>query len=535
MTELHSNRPASLADYLRILRRHWWVVAIPLVVAPIGAFVISSSEQPRYRATATVYINRTPATATATGVFDQSAATDPERFFQTQADLARDPVLIDRVASAQRSTEVGAGELAASSSVSPSVNADLLVFSVENRNPDTAATLANAYARQFSRFQPEQTVRALSAALKSVRQRLDELRANGAKPTSEVYTQLVTRESQLATALLLQGGNAPHVVRPAVGGEKIEPRPKRNALLGLVLGGVLGIGLAFLRETLDKRVRSEDEIERLLGLPLLGRLAKPGRQLRQSNQLVMLADPASPAAEDVRKVRTNLEFANLERGHRTIMISSSIEQEGKSTTAANLAVALARAGRRVALVDLDLRRPYLHRFFRIGAAPGITDVVDGVYGLEQAMRLIPIADNDRSAAARRPASDGNGKLDVKRLLGVLPAGTIPGDPGEFILDERLNDVIRELKNDWDVVLIDAPPMSAVGDAWRLSANVDAVLVMTRLGVVHAGMLRELARQLEAAPADKLGFIVSGAERGAVYGYAPDRGEREARRDEERVP
>jgi tyrosine-protein kinase len=541
MTEMLSNRPTSLADYLRILRRHWWVIAIPLVVAPLGAFIVSSAEQPLYSATASVYINRTPATATATGVYDQSASTDPVRFFQTQADLARDPVLLERVARSRRATGVGPGELASSSSVYPSVNADLLIFSVQNRNGDTAASLANAYAAEFTKFQPEQTVNALSAALKTVRQKIADLRAHGTSSASAVYSDLVTRESQLSTALVLQGGNAPHVVQPAGGGAKIRPRPKRNALLGLVLGGILGIGLAFLREALDKRVRSEDDIETLLGLPLLGRLPKPARELRQTNQLVMLADPSSPAAEAVRKVRTNLEFVNIERGYRTIMISSSLEQEGKSTTLANLAVALARAGRRVALVDLDLRRPYLHRFFRIGAAPGITDVIGGRYELEQAMRVIPIAGGGRALPEQMTDTSENGKSAVKGLLGVLPAGTIPEDPGEFILDGKLHDVIGELKGAWDVVLIDAPPMSAVGDALTLSANVDAIVVMTRLGVVQTGMIRELARQLEAAPAEKIGFIVSGAERGAVYGYAygygyeAGRGERDARRDEERVP
>jgi Mrp family chromosome partitioning ATPase/capsular polysaccharide biosynthesis protein len=509
-----SNRPASLADYLTILRRRWWMIAIPLVIAPIGAFIVAKSERPVYQATATVYINRTPATATATGIFDQSAAQDPIRFFQTQADLARDPALLERVAGHGVST----GQLAGSSSVSPSANADLLNFSVTSSDPRVATALANAYAVEFAKYQPEQNRTQLNTALQTVRVRMAALRTNGVSQSSPVYAELLNRESQIETALILQAGNAPRVVQPARGASQIRPRPKRSALLGLALGAILGIGLAFLREALDKRVRSDEEIQAILQLPLLGRLPVPPAALRKADQLVMLEDPQSPQAEAVRKLRTNLEFVNLERDHRTIMITSSVEQEGKSTTAANLAVALARAGRRVALVDLDLRRPYLHRFFRVASFPGLTDVVAGRVKLSDALRPVTIPDVEAVSGGSGNGSGRNGARRANTLLAVLSAGTLPPNPGELISGGGVAGLIEELKGDWEFVLLDAPPMSVVGDALALSARADAIIVMTRLGTVDGEMLRELERLLEASPAEKLGFVISGAKIGPAYGY-----------------
>jgi polysaccharide biosynthesis transport protein len=531
MRETVPNRPTSLADYLAILRRHWWVIAIPLVIAPIGAYLAASSESSVYQAGSSVYINRFSAVATATGVYDQSANSDPVRFFQTQADLARQPELFQQAVRSAHVSGVTPGQLAGSSSVSPSSNADLLNFSVQDGKPDVAVALVNAYAKEFTKYEPAQNVAALNTALKTVDGKIAGLRAQGIT-SGPVFDQLKERESQLAAALAIGGGAIPKVVQPATGASKVKPRPKRNALLGLALGAILGIGLAFLREALDRRVWSEEAIESILALPLLGRLPRPPREFRRTNELVMVSEPGRPAAEAFRKLRTNLEFANLDRDHRTIMVSSSVEQEGKSTTVGNLGVALARGGRRVAIVDLDLRRPLMHRFFRVGAVPGVTDVVGGRATLGDAIREIPIGDQRSQSLLARHAASGNGVApSTGPTLSLLPAGSARFDPGEFILDEGLYAVLGEMRKDWDIVLIDAPPMSVVGDALSLSAGVDAIIVVAKLGLVHPGMLQELSRLLEASPTDKLGFIVTGAEHGPVYGYGYGYGHLAARERE----
>jgi capsular exopolysaccharide synthesis family protein len=208
-------------------------------------------------------------------------------------------------------------------------------------------------------------------------------------------------------------------------------------------------------------------------------------------------------------LRTNLEFVNLERDARSIMVTSAVQAEGKSTTVANLAVAYARAGRRVVLVDLDLRRPFVEKFFGLEGRPGVTDVALGRLDLDHA--LIPVEISRPGLTESRTVS---GELEV------LPTGALPPDAGEFVGTRALGAILRNLRDRFDIVLVDAPPLLKVGDALALSARVDALIVVSRLRVVRRGMLAELQRILSAAPADRLGFAVTdaGSEDGYGSGY-----------------
>ena len=520
-----ANRPTTLADYVAILARRKWIILIPLVLAPLMAVWISSIQQPLYRASASIYLKRADIAAAVSGVTDPTLQQDPVRFLNTQANVARDPVLAQQVVARARVPGANPGSLLASSSVTPNPNADLLDVTVDNVSSADAVRLTNAYADEYVKYRTKLDTARINDALQKVRARIRTLRANGISVDSPAYAALLQSQTSLDTVGTLLANNT-QVLNHAGGAAKIRPKTRRNGILGLLLGGLLGIGLAFVAEALDKRVRSEREIEEGLRMPLLARLPRPPRDLRKDNSLVMLADPRGIAAEPIRTLRTNIEFANLERNARTIMITSSVQREGKSTTIANLAVALTRAGRRVALVDLDLRRPFIHRFFRVKSMPGISDVVLGRFKLADAMRTVPISApvNGRSRAGTRsephaasPSSNGQGQMHG--VLQVLPAGTIPADPGELVGTEALGDVLEALGKQFDFVLIDAPPLLVVGDAMTLSAKVDAMFVVTRLKVVHRGMLHEVARLLEACPAVKFGYVVASAELGEGYGYA----------------
>ena len=236
----------------------------------------------------------------------------------------------------------------------------------------------------------------------------------------------------------LQTANA-SLLRPASGAAQVQPRTERAVVLGVMLGLMLGIGLAFVRDALDTRVRSSNEIADRLGTTLLGRIAVPPRKLRRKHRLVMIAMPHSAQAEAFRMLRANLEFVNLDRGARSILVTSALEREGKSTTVANLAVALARAGQRVALVDLDLRRPAIARFFGIPSShPGITNIITGSSRLDHALMEVsrsPIAQPE----AARVGGNGLGSTGRGGVLKVLTSGPVPRDPGEVVKDERLTD------------------------------------------------------------------------------------------------
>jgi Mrp family chromosome partitioning ATPase len=248
--------------------------------------------------------------------------------------------------------------------------------------------------------------------------------------------------------------------------------------------------------------------------------------LQKGEQLVMLADPRSVGAEAFRMLRTNLEFSRLGQDVKTIMVTSAVEQEGKSTSVANLGVALARSGQHVALVDLDLRRPFLNHFFDLGDRPGLTEVAIGEAHLDDA--LVPVAFRDLGdpTVVRAQSSSTNGHGNVAAAptalqtgsLSVLAAGLIPPNPGDFFGSAALAAILREVRDRFDTILIDTAPSLKVGDAMTLSPDIDAVVVVTRMNVIRRAMLNELRRLLESSPTRKLGFIITGADSEEDYGY-----------------
>jgi polysaccharide biosynthesis transport protein len=520
-TEGAHQHGSTLRDYLRVVRRRRWIILLAVILVPLAAVLFSVRQESMYQASAEVLLSQQNLAAALTGTTSATPNQLPDRVAQTQADLARVPEVASRTLAAvglRRSP----GAFLGHSSVAAKSNADLLEFTVTDHSPEQAATLASAYAKQYVRYRQELDTASLQRARAEVGVRIRQLEGAGTTHIP-LYGSLVEKDQQLATMEALQTSNA-SVVRTADGATQVQPRPLRNGILGLALGLVLGLGLAFLWEALDTRVRSADEIAERLGLPLLARLPAPPRQLRKDERLVMLAEPRGVQAEAFRMLRTNLEFVRLGRDVRTIMISSAVEEEGKSTTVANLAVALARAGQRVALVDLDLRRPFLDHFFDLRYRPGLTQVALGQTKLEDA--LIPIAITDTTDRPRAEAANGNGNVTVRPTaslatggLRVLVSGPLPPNAGEFVGSEALAYILGQLRERFDTILIDAPPMLQVGDPLALSAHVDALFLVTRMNVVRRPMLGEVRRLLDTAPSLKLGFVLTGAETEDSYGYS----------------
>jgi Mrp family chromosome partitioning ATPase len=245
--------------------------------------------------------------------------------------------------------------------------------------------------------------------------------------------------------------------------------------------------------------------------------------MQKSNELAMVVQPKHNAAEAFRLLRTNLEFVRFSAGDvRTILVTSGIEKEGKSTTSANLAVAEARAGRRAALVDLDLRRPYIDRFFRLSAVEGITDVALGRIELERAMQRIDLhlGGPDPGAVVPSLLTGSDAPVAEAGVLDVLVSGPLPPDPGEFCASYRLAEIIAQLRTLYDTVIIDTPPLLWVGDALTLSSQADALILIARLKSLRRPMVRELGRILDLVPARKLGFVVTGpiTKAQGVYSY-----------------
>lgn len=503
-----------LRSMVELARRRWRVVVGLGVLIPAVSVLISVRQEPRYAASSDVLVKRQSLAASLSpGQLPFIDAPTAERFMETQVQLARVPVLAERVVSAaglagQHTPE----DLLGSSTVTVRPKSDILVFRVEWPSASGARALAGLYADQFTLYRRELDATELDALAAGVASQLAVIDSAEGRATP-LYEDLAGKLRQIQTLQALQTSSAV-VVRRADSVTQVGPTSATVAAGGLLLGLMLGGGLAFLLESLDTRVRRSADVAAILGLPVLARVPDPPEYMRGRSALVVAEEPESPGAEAFSFLRTNLSFANAASPDKVIMLCSAVEQEGKSTTISNLAVAFAQAGRRVVLVDLDYRRPTVHAFFSVPRSPGVTEVTRGTVELEHALREVVLP--FRAAAAAESCESG---ADV--VLGVLPAG----DATRGIDVDAVVDVLDRLRDRADVVLVDAPPLLLVGEALALSARMDALVVVARLNHIRRPMLEELRRAFDAAPVRPVGVVVTAAaeEPGYAHYYSQIRG------------
>lgn len=518
----HAPKVSGLRQYMLMLRRGAPIVALVTVLLTVAAVLLSVRQESLYEASAEVFID-TKNVGSSLADLGQSGV-EPLRVMDTQAAVARVPDIV-MPALEQFPEPRDPGEFLLRSSVSADPNADVLTFTVTDSSEQAAAELANAYARSYTSYRRELDTGALRRAQLEVEDQLEQLRDSN-RTRSTLYSDLTAQNQELRTREALLGDLVALLGRPATDAVQVQPHPVRNGILGGFVGFLLGIGLVFVREALNTRVRTAVDVEMHLGVPLLGRLHEPPKSLRNRNELAMMIAPDAPDNEAFQLLATNIEFTNLDRGAKSFMVTSANPAEGKSTTIANLAVTFARSGKRVVLVDLDLRRPVLHRFFDLDSRPGITEVALGRAWLDDALVRIPLEDT--------PHEEASVSEDVQQLGGtleVLPAGPLPPNASEFVRSEALSDALRRLEDRADVVLIDAPAMLAVSDAINLTPKVDALIVLTRIPTIRRPALEELRRILDNAPVAKIGFVLTGAPEedtftggyGYGYGYGHESG------------
>jgi polysaccharide biosynthesis transport protein len=488
--------PVSLTDYLRLLRRRKWVLIATILAVPAIAIALALQSPPTYEASSKVLLNQQIALGAS-----QSTFVDPARASQTQADLARVQEVVRSAVADARVRGLTSDALLARSTVVASPGSDFLTFSVKDSNPRVADRLAMTYAKAYVGYRFKLDSQAIARARALAERQKKQLEAAGLAKSAayrSVEQQIAALDgTQVPTLVVLHASDQP---------AKVGPRLKRNGAIALILGIVLGLGLAFLWDVLDTRVRSLDTLRSAFPrLPLLGRLPTPARALRKRGGVVMLAAPTTAEAEPIRVLRANFEFAVRDVGAKTIMFTSGVGGEGKTTTVANLAVALARGGRRVVLVDFDLRNPGLHRVFGLHGMPGLIDVTQYDTAVESALAEVRLADPGGSEYLAQSATAGEGRLEV------LPLGRTPDDPDQVRADVVVRQIVDQITERADYILIDAGPLLPTGDTIALSAQVDAMVLVVRLNVLPVSALDDLDRALASSPAAKLGFVVTGAE------------------------
>lgn len=501
-----AGQPRALRDYLRILRRRKWYVIGTAILVAVFAAVFAAQQPKAYRAQAQVLLNRQDLANGLTGIQNPTFAEDPARYAATQASVARSPNVAALALSTHHVPGRTATDLLKESSVTPDATADVLDFTVQDQNPAVAAQLVNAYTSAFVAYQLGIETNVLFQARLKLKQRL-----SGMSKNNPDYPTLTNSLLQLHTMQLLQTQDT--VLGQPKSGVQVAPRPTRDGLLGLGFGLLIGLGLAFAAEALDRRVRTVEEVEEEIRLPLLASIPSPPRTSRGG--IAMFDDPGSPYAEALRRLATNIVFSNPDRVARTLMFTSALQQEGKSTTLANLGVALAAVGNRVVLVDLDLRRPSLASLFGVHRPIGLTDVTVGRKPLEQALSPIQLGELKKLESGDDPTEPL-----LHGSLHLLPTGPLPLSPGEFVASDALAErVLAPLRERFDYVLVDSPPAAVFGDAIRLAVRVDGTIAVTRLGLASRTALSDLHRQLSGAPTPPLGVVVTGVRSPALAAYA----------------
>lgn len=518
-----------LRDYLNILRRRKWIVLLVVVIVPLAAVALALRQSPLYQSSAKVLLGNQTLPTGVTGASGSQSA-NPSETIGTQLQIAQNPLLVDRVAAA---LHVGRNLVAGSTSVAEVGDTSVIQFTSTSGSPSLAERIANEYVRQFTKYGQELGTSSIGHTIRGLQQRVARLRSEGISRTNPEILQLEDELGQLQALRSVQTSSPTAVpLSTATGATKIRPRPTKYGLLGLALGLVLGIGLAFLRDAFDTRLRTPDQIGGVLRLPLLSRVPPPSRQLQRDSRLAMIAEPTSHGADAYRRLRMNLEFATIGKPSQVIMFASALAKEGKSTTLANLAVATALAGKSVAVIDLDLRRPALSRFFRLDdAQAGLSAVVLGHAPIDDALVRMPLEGMSRNAGdhfARTGAfgNGGNGSgSPTSGSLMVLPTGMLPPDPGDFVGLEGVGRTIAALRERVDIVLLDVPPLLAVGDGLTIAGLADAVVAVVRSEHARRKVIAELASILGRMPVERLGFVLCGAGGDEApsyheYGYGP---------------
>jgi capsular exopolysaccharide synthesis family protein len=436
----------SLQDYVKLLRARWITVCVTIAIALIGAAALTLLTTPLYQASTRLFVSTTSSSSVSEvyqgNLFSQQRVLSYTQLLagETLAQRTIDKLGLDMTPEALQQR------------IKASAKNDTVLIKVDalDESPVRARDIANTLSDEFVVM-----VREL------------ETPADGARPDARVVVQQ----------------------RASIPKSPVIPKTARNIGIGMVLGTVLGIGLAVLRGVLDNTVKDRETVEEITGIGLVGSI--PFDRDRRKEPAISFDGDNFPSAEAFRKLRTNLQFLAVDNPPRVIVVASSMPHEGKTITAINIALALAETEHNVVLVDGDMRRPMLDKHLNLVGSVGFSTVLSGQATVEDALQ----------------------KTRFPRLT-ALTSGPVPPNPSELLGSLVAQKVLDELRTSFDYVIVDSSPLLAVTDAAVLAANSDGVLVMARFGETKREQLAHAVGSLQDVGARLLG---------AVFTMVPARG------------
>ena len=507
-----------LAKFLRILRRWKWLILAFAILGTVSGFGASQLMAPSYEASATIVVGQSLSSTNP----DYQQLQVAQRLASTYAAIATKRPILEKVIAALNLTGVQPEDLQKVVSVDALTDVNLIVISASDRSANQAAAIANELANQLIAASPgiqgqqQDLQNRLQQDLAATQQQIDQLQAqvdalvNVPTRTTDQQAQLDALQASLATArqtyaslaaqLSSASSNQLSLIEPAVAPDRpSSPSVPIDTLLGAFFGLFLGLGLSAALDYLDDTVTNGEEAEEVTKASTLGVVNRfPGSRREPLYSVVSLVFPHSPAAEAFRALRTNLEYVSVDETVDSILVTSSVPGEGKSTVAANLAVVLAQGGRKTLLVDADLRNPSIHDMFRFPNNVGLTTV---------------LRNNSRASAP----------LHVTEVVGlsVLLSGPVPPNPSELLGSERMRTVLSSLRESFDVIVLDSPPLTAVTDAAILSRLASGTLLVVRARKTRRGTIKLGRDALDRVSAHLLGAVVNDVGKEAApayYGY-----------------
>ncbi len=508
--------------YADVLKRWAWLILLSAIVAAAAAYFISSSMAPIFRSSARYLIDEAPGSGNSPNEYSQLLT--EQILAQTYVEIATTrPVLEETIV--RLDLPFSPGQLRSMVSISAPADRQILIVSAEDIFPQRAADIANTIGDVFIAQTEDRDNRRYAEPIRNWQERMDAITEDinkleiaiadfGSPDTAEGEAALSRLQQQLNEAQirytegfnnlnLLQrdqareSSNVVPIEAAVANSVPIRPRILINVALAAIIGALVSLALVVLLEYVDDTVKTQEQVQADTGVSSIGAIAQIKAD-DPTEKLVAYSRPRDPLSEAYRVLRTNLGFAAIDGALNTILVTSPSPGEGKSTTTANLGVVMAQAGKRVIIVDSDLRRPTQHQIFGVSNSHGLTTA---------------LLDHVTPAVAHLQDTKVKG-------LRLLSSGPIPPNPAEILSSQRMGLLIQELSQEADMLLFDTPPTLSVTDAAVLAPQVDGALFVVHVGETRREALKQAIERLRQSNSQILGVVLNriNPSQGSYYYY-----------------